>query len=171
MTPQDELTFADFMSARWSPLFRTAYLLTGHRTEAEDLLQTALARTYVRWKGIRDKGAADAYVRRAMVNLASRQWRTRGREVSLDVLPEPAHDGGFGSSDARMHLWQEVVKLPPRMRAALVLRYYEDLSEAATAAELGCSVGAVKSQTHHALRRLRTALGEPVLSTICQEPS
>lgn len=59
MTPQDELTFADFMSARWSPLFRTAYLLTGNRTEAEDLLQTALARTYVRWKGIRDKGAAE----------------------------------------------------------------------------------------------------------------
>ena len=91
--------------------------------------------------------------------------------MSLDVLPEPAHDGGFGTSDARMHLWQEIVKLPPRMRAALVLRYYEDLSEAATAAELGCSVGAVKSQTHHALRRLRTALGEPVLSTICEEPS
>ena len=169
MTTDPELTFADFMSARWSSLFRTAYLLTGDRHEAEDLLQTALARTFVRWKGIRDKAAADAYVRRAMLNLASRRWRTRGREVTLERLPEPAHDGGVGSSDARMLLWQEVVNLPPRMRAALVLRYYEDLSEAATAAELGCSVGAVKSQTHHALRRLRAALGEPVLSTLNEE--
>lgn len=169
MTTDPELTFADFMSARWSSLFRTAYLLTGNRHEAEDLLQTALARTFVRWRGIRDKGAADAYVRRAMLNHASRRWRTRGREVTLERLPEPAHDGGVGTSDARMLLWREIVKLPPRMRAALVLRYYEDLSEAATAAELGCSVGAVKSQTHHALRRLRAALGEPVLSAITEE--
>ena len=169
MTTGPELTFADFMSARWSSLFRTAYLLTGDRHEAEDLLQTALARTFVRWKGIRDKGAADAYVRRAMLNLASRRWRTRGREVTLERCLEPAHDGGVGSSDARMLLWQEIVKLPPRMRAALVLRFYEDLSEAATAAELGCSVGTVKSQTHHALRRLRDALGEPALSTLTEE--
>jgi RNA polymerase sigma-70 factor (sigma-E family) len=169
MTTDPELTFADFMSARWSSLFRTAYLLTGNRHEAEDLLQTALARTFVRWKGIRDKGAADAYVRRAMLNLASRRWRSRGREVTLERLPEPAHDGGVGSSDARMLLWREAVKLPPRMRAVLVLRYYEDLSEAATAAELGCSVGTVKSQTHHALRRLRDALGEPALSTLTEE--
>ena len=169
MTTDPELTFADFMSARWSSLFRTAYLLTGDRHEAEDLLQTALARTFVRWKGIRDKGAADAYVRRAMLNLASRRWRTRGRELTLERLPEPAHDGGVGSSDARMLLWREIVKLPPRMRAALVLRFYEDLSEAATAAELGCSVGTVKSQTHHALRRLRDALGEPALSTLTEE--
>ncbi len=169
MTSETDPSFAEFMSARWSSLFRTAYLLTGDRHQAEDLLQTALARTFVRWEKIRDKGAAEAYVRRAMLNLASRQWRTRGREVTLERLPEPAHDGGVGSSDARMLLWREIVKLPPRMRAALVLRYYEDLSEAATAAELGCSVGAVKSQTHHALRRLRDALGEPVLSTLTEE--
>lgn len=75
----------------------------------------------------------------------------------------------MGSSDARMLLWREIVKLPPRMRAALVLRFFEDLSEAATAAELGCSVGTVKSQTHHALRRLRDALGEPALSTLTEE--
>lgn len=169
MTPQDEPTFADFMSARWSPLYRTAYLLTGDRHEAEDLLQGALARTYVRWTNIRDKSVADAYVRRAMVNQASRHWRTRGREVAVEHLPEPAHDGGVDRTDARMLLWQEIVKLPPRMRAALVLRYYEDLSEAQAAAELGCSVGAVKSQTHHALRRLRAALGEPVLATMTEE--
>lgn len=96
MTTDPELTFADFMSARWSSLFRTADLLTGDRHEAEDLLQTALARTFVRWKGIRDKGAADAYLRRAMLNLASRRWRTRGRELTLERLPEPAHDGVWG---------------------------------------------------------------------------
>jgi RNA polymerase sigma-70 factor (sigma-E family) len=171
MTTDPELTFADFMSARWSSLFRTAYLLTGDRHQAEDLLQTALARTFVRWEKIRDKAAAEAYVRRALLNLASRQWRKRGREVTLERLPELAHDGGVGSSDARMLLWREIARLPPRMRATLVLRYYEDLSEAATAAELGCSVGAVKSQTHHALRRLRDALGEPALSTLTEERS
>jgi RNA polymerase sigma-70 factor (sigma-E family) len=169
MTTREEPTFAEFASARWAPLFRTAYLLTGSRHEAEDLLQTALARTFVRWNGIRDKRAADAYVRRAMANQVTRHWRNRGREVPVEHLPEPSDDGGLGSRDDRMQLWQEILKLPPRMRATLVLRYYEDLSEAATAAELGCSVGAVKSQTHHALRRLRAVLGEHDLAAALTE--
>jgi RNA polymerase sigma-70 factor (sigma-E family) len=155
--PGSELAFEDFMAARWGPLFRTAYLLTGDRHDAEDLLQNALARTCARWASIRDKGAADAYVRRAMVNLAQRQWRRRGREVASDRLPEPSHDHLAVRAD-HLVLWAEVRKLPARMRATLVLRYFEDLSVDATARELGCSVGAVKSQTHHALRRLRAAL-------------
>src|SRR6476659_1516778 len=145
-----ELTFDEFMAARWGPLFRTAYLLTGERHDAEDLLQTALARTCVRWGSIRDKGAADAYVRRAMVHLAQRQWKRRGREVVREHLPEESHD--------HLAMWAEIRKLPTRMRATLVLRYFEDLSVEATARELGCSEGAVKSQTHHALRRLRAVL-------------
>jgi RNA polymerase sigma-70 factor (sigma-E family) len=153
----DDLTFEDFMAARWDPLFRTAYLLTGQRHDAEDLLQTALARTCVRWDAIRDKGAADAYVRRAMLNLAQRQWRRRGREVTSEHLPEPSHDA-LGLRADHLALWAEVRKLPDRMRATLVLRYFEDLSVEATARELGCSEGAVKSQTHHAVRRLRAAL-------------
>jgi RNA polymerase sigma-70 factor (sigma-E family) len=156
MTATD-VTFEEFMAARWDPLFRTAYLLTGQRHDAEDLLQTALARTCVRWGSIRDKGAADAYVRRTMVHLAQRQWRRRGREVALDGAPEPSDDA-LGLRADHLALWAEVRRLPTRMRAALVLRYFEDLSVEATARELGCSEGAVKSQTHHALRRLRAAL-------------
>ena len=77
-----DISFSEFMAARWTPLYRTAYLLTGRREEAEDLLQSALARTCVRWDTIRDKRAADAYVRKAMLNQMSRQWRTRRREAA-----------------------------------------------------------------------------------------
>jgi RNA polymerase sigma-70 factor (sigma-E family) len=152
-----DLGFEEFMAARWPALFRTAYLLTGSRHDAEDLLQTALARTCVRWSGIRDKGAADAYVRRAMVHLAQRGWQRRGREVVTDLLPDEGHDH-LGVRADHLALWAEVRKLPARMRATVVLRYFEDLTVAQTARELGCSEGAVKSQTHHALRRLRDAL-------------
>jgi RNA polymerase sigma-70 factor (sigma-E family) len=154
----NELSFGEFMAARWGPLYRTAYLLTGNSHEAEDLLQGALARTCVKWSGIRDKRAADSYVRQAMVNQMSRQWRRRGRELVTDEVPEQAHGGGIDVRADHLALWEEIRKLPPRMRATLVLRYVEDLTEEATARELGCSVGSVKSQTHHAIRRLRAAL-------------
>jgi RNA polymerase sigma-70 factor (sigma-E family) len=164
-----DISFSEFMAARWAPLYRTAYLLTGRREEAEDLLQAALARTCVRWDRIHDKRAADAYVRKAMVNQMKRQWRTRGREVPTDELPDVGHAGGLDVRADHLDLWTEIRKLPPRMRATLVLRYVQDLSEADTAAELGCSVGSVKSQTHHALKRLRTAL--PELQLITREMS
>lgn len=153
-----QIEFSEFMAARWAPLYRTAYLLTGDRHEAEDLLQGALARTCVRWETLRDKRAADAYVRQAMVHHMSRQWGRRGREVPTEEIPDTGHAGGLDVSAAHLTMWSEIRRLPPRMRATLVLRYVEDLTEAATARELGCSVGAVKSQTHHALKRLRAAL-------------
>ncbi len=153
-----DLAFEEFMAARWAPLYRTAYLLTGDRHDAEDLLQGALARTCVRWDKIRDKGAADAYVRRAMVHAASRGWRRRGRETVTDQLPDRGHAGGLDVRADHLALWEAIRGLPPRMRVTVVLRYVEDLTEEATAHELGCSVGTVKSQTHHALKRLRTAL-------------
>jgi RNA polymerase sigma-70 factor (sigma-E family) len=152
------VTFDEFMAARWGPLFRTAYLLTGDRHQAEDLLQDALARTCVRWSSIRDKGAADAYVRQAMVRQMTRQWPRRKREVPTDELPEPSYDGGLDVRADHLDLWTEIRRLPPRMRATIVLRYVEDLTAEATAEALGCSVGSVKSPTHHALRRLRVAL-------------
>ena len=158
MTAPPDLAFDDFMAARWAPLYRTAYLLTGDRHDAEDLLQGALARTCVRWSSLRDKGAADAYVRRAMVHAASRGWKRRGREVLTDELPDAGHAGGLDVRADHLALWEEIRRLPPRMRAVLVLRYLEDLSEDATARELGCSTGTVKSQAHHAIRRLRAAL-------------
>ncbi|ANH36930.1 RNA polymerase sigma-E factor [Nocardioides dokdonensis FR1436] len=155
--PVTDPGFEEFVTARWAPLYRTAYLLTGTRHEAEDLLQTALARTCVRWSSIRDKGAADAYVRRAMLHLAQRQWRRRGREVATEHVPDAGHDH-LGSRADHVALWDAVRRLPARMRAVVVLRYYEDLSVAQTAHELGCSEGTVKSQTHHAVRQLRAAL-------------
>lgn len=164
MTSSDAITFSEFMAARWAPLYRTAYLLTGDRYDAEDLLQSALARTCARWSSIRDKRAADAYVRQAMVHQMSRQWKRRGRELTTDELPDPGHAGGLDVRADHLALWDEIRKLPPRMRATLVLRYVEDLTEADTAHELGCSIGSVKSQTHHALRRLRAALPDLQLS-------
>jgi len=160
MTAPDAITFSEFMAARWAPLYRTAYLLTGNRHDAEDLLQSALARTCVRWGSIRDKRAADAYVRQAMVRQMSRQWKRGGRELPTDEIPDRGHGGGLDGRADHLALWDEIRKLPPRMRATLVLRYVEDLTEADTARELGCSIGSVKSQTHHALRRLRAALPE-----------
>lgn len=154
---QPDLGFEEFAKARWQPLYRTAYLLTGDRHDAEDLLQTALARTCVRWSAIRDKGAADAYVRTAMARQAQQGWRRRGREVVTDQLPDAGLDP-LGVRADHLALWGEVRLLPPRMRAVVVLRFFEDLSVAETARELGCSDGAVKSQSHHALRRLREAL-------------
>jgi RNA polymerase sigma-70 factor (sigma-E family) len=165
-----EITFSDFMSARWSPLYRTAYLLTGDGHEAEDLLQAALARTCVRWSSIRDKSAADAYVRRVMVHQMSRQWSRRRREVVTAEVPDTGHGGGLDVSADHLVLWQEIRRLPPRMRATLVLRYVEDLTEEATARELGVSLGSVKSQTHRALKRLRAALPDLELAAT-QEPS
>ena len=164
-----ELDFDEFMRARWSTLFRTAYLLAGSRHDAEDLLQDALAKTCVRWRGIRDKRAADAYVRRIMVHDAGRRWRRNRRERSSAELPETVDDGGFGRRETHLDLWAQIQTLPPRMRAVLVLRYYADLSEADTARELGCSVGAVKSQAHHAIKRLRAALGDPAAAVLGSE--
>ena len=159
MKSADEAAFTEFVSSRWAALYRSAYLLTGNRHDAEDLLQSVLANTYVGWGRIRDRGATEAYVRRALVNAASRGWRTRGRTVPTGEVPDPGHDGGLSGLGEQAVLWRAVCELPPRMRATLVLRYYEDLSEADTAAALGCSVGSVKSQTHHAVKRLRAALG------------
>jgi RNA polymerase sigma-70 factor (sigma-E family) len=154
----EDSEFGEFMAASWARLYRTSYLLTGNRQDAEDLLQTVLARTCVRWHSIRDKHAAEAYVRRGLVREVQGIWRRRGREVVTDEVPDAGHTGGLTTRADHLALWQEIRKLPPRMRATLVLRYFEDLTEAQTAAMLGCSVGAVKSQTHHAVARLRDAL-------------
>lgn len=169
MRGEPQPDFSEFMRARWSALFRTAYLLTGSRHEAEDLLQEALAKTCVRWRRIRDKAAADAYVRRIMAHDATRGWRRRGRERSTAELPDAGHDGGLDRRETHLDLWTQIQALPPRMRAVLVLRYYEDLSEADTARELGCSVGAVKSQAHHAIKRLRAAVGDPSVAVLGSE--
>jgi len=155
MKSADEAAFTEFVSGRWAALFRTAYLLTGDRHEAEDLLQTALANTYVGWGRIRDRGATEAYVRRALVNAASRGWRKRARTVLTDEVPDPGHDGGLSGLADQAVLWRAVCELPPRMRATLVLRYYEDLSEEQAARVLGCSTRALRALTARGLLALR----------------
>ncbi len=169
----EEADFAEYVAARQHALLRTAYVLTGDRHSAEDLLQTALAKAYLSWGRLRDPGAADGYVRRIMVNEHTSWWRRawRRRETSTGELPEPRRDGGsaaagFGRasvdetdrSGERDAMWTLVQTLPPRQKAAVVLRYYEDLSEADTAAVLGVSVGTVKSQTSRAIAALRERL-------------
>jgi RNA polymerase sigma-70 factor (sigma-E family) len=151
--------FHAYVQARQRALVRIAYLLTADHHEAEDLVQAALARTYVAWTRIRDEAAIDAYVRRTMVNIHTGWWRRawRRRERSTDQVPEPPAESGPDIGD-RDEVWVLVRSLPPRQRAVVVLRFYEDLSPAQVAATLGCSVGTVASQTNRALAALRARL-------------
>lgn len=152
--------FSEYVAGRQQALLRTAYLLTGDHHAAEDLVQAALARIYLSWNRIRDKGSIDAYVRRTMINEHTSWWRRawRKRERTTDEIPEMAAATTDADPTERDEVWALVNTLPPRQRAAVVLRYYEDLTEAETAAALGCSVGNVKSQTSRALATLRGRL-------------
>ena len=155
--------FVEFVSARWARLYRTACLVTLDPATAEDALQIAMEKTYLRWHRVRRMDDPAAYVRKVMVNAAvsARRPPWRGVESPREVLPErplPAAEGVVEDHEA---LWPVVCALPERQRAVVVLRYYEDLTEAETAEVLGCSVGTVKSQAHDALRALRRGLGEP----------
>ncbi|MGA5415020.1 SigE family RNA polymerase sigma factor [Streptomyces pseudogriseolus] len=153
-------SFSSYMRARQPVLLRTARSLTGNPSDAEDLLQTALAKTYVAWERIEDHRALDGYVRRALVNTRTSQWRKRKvDEFACDELPEPdpvpGRDDPAEQQALRDAMWRAVMRLPARQRAMVVLRYYEDLSEAQTAEVLGVSVGTVKSAVSRALGKLR----------------
>lgn len=160
-----------FVEREWVPLVRIAYLLTGDRGYAEDLVQAALEKTHRHWGKVARMDAPIAYVRRVMVNTAI-SWRRRRRVVEVPLL---AADGPVSDPYAPVDLRQQVLvalrRLPPRMRAVLVLRYFADLSEADTAEALGCSVGSVKSQASRGLARLREQLDQPssALTSILQE--
>ena len=148
--------FREFVEVRYSSLLRTAYLLTGSREAAADLVQTALLKMMRRWKRVDDPLP---YVRRIMVNERTRLWHRIGsREVLTAILPERRSPDTEERVAARDELLRALNRLPPRMRAVLVLRYWEDMSEVDTAALLGCSVGSVKSQASRGLDRLRYVL-------------
>ncbi len=151
--------FRDYVAARSTALLRTAYLLTGNRADAEDLLQTALAKTYLAWDRIREREALDGYVRRVMVNTQTSFWRRRRPEIAYDEVPDAGTPDRTGESDLHDALWTALAGLPARQRAMVVLRYYEDLSEVETARVLGVSVGTVKSTTSRALVKLRDGSG------------
>jgi RNA polymerase sigma-70 factor (sigma-E family) len=151
---QDE--FHEFVAARRSTLLRAAMLLTADRSDAEDLLQSALTKTYLAWERINDRGALDGYVRRTMVNINISWWRRRRlEEYPTDELPDTPIADDTRRSDLRDGLDRILDRLPARQRAAVVLRYYEDLTETEIAETLGVSVGTVKSTISRAIAKLR----------------
>jgi RNA polymerase sigma-70 factor (sigma-E family) len=146
-----------FLAERGEPLLRTAVLLAGSKEAGEDLLQAALERLLKHWRSIH--GSPEGYLRRTLYNLAADGWRRDSawrRQLRLlrhgtdTVVADPAV-----TVDLRDALVRLLMQLPPRQRAVIVARYWEELSEAETAAVLGCSAGTVKSQTWRAVRRLR----------------
>lgn len=159
MDPEDD--FRQYVAGRQRALLRTAWLLTGDWGAAEDLVQTALVKAWPHWGRIGGGRGADAYVRRIMVN-TSTDWRSRRwrGELPTGDLPEPPQPRAEGDDVAvQQALLAAVRGLPPRQRAVVVLRYFEDLSEASTAEILGCSAGTVKSQASRALATLRRMPG------------
>ncbi len=150
--------FEEFVAARSTALWRSAYLLTGDRHRAEDLLQTALVKAWRRWDRIARREAAEAYVRAALVSTYTDWWRRRWNgEVPTGELPEGAAASEEARVDERRDVLAALALLPRGQRAVVVLRYFDDLTEAQTAEALGVSVGTVKSQAARALAALRTS--------------
>jgi RNA polymerase sigma-70 factor (sigma-E family) len=152
----DDRDFREYVRARSRALLRTAYLLTGNRADAEDLVQSALAKTYLAWDRIEDRAALDGYVRRAMVNTHISSWRRRRvEEFPTDEIPDQAVADHSAGSDMQESLRRAIGRLPQRMRDAVMLRYYEDMTEAEVAEVLGISLGTVKSTVSRAVAKLR----------------
>jgi RNA polymerase sigma-70 factor (sigma-E family) len=156
-----ERAFEEFVKDRSMALFRTAYLIAGDIHHAEDLLQAGLEKAYRSWERISEMDQPEAYVRRIVINLANDRWRGRRylKEVAYDDTVGGAAADDMAIVDLRQVLIAQLRRLPVAMRTVLVLRYWEGLSEAETAAELGCSIGTVKSQASRGLSRLRAASG------------
>jgi RNA polymerase sigma-70 factor (sigma-E family) len=155
---EDRESFDAFVRARLPNLLRFGHALTGSSEAAADLVQDALERTLIAWSRLESRDEPEGYVRRIMVNRNISIWRKLRREqVMADV-----HDRGFEDRRFDHDMWRALSTLPPRQRAVIVLRYYEDLSEADIARILGCSVGTVKSQASKALAKLRATVQREV---------
>lgn len=151
---ESEESFRAFVQSRTPALSRVAYLLTGDRQHAEDLVQNALYKAALRWQRLISKGDPEAYVRRIVYTEHVSNWRRRRlTELPHERMPEPP--GAEPDLSLRVTLRDALARLTPKQRTILVLRFYEDLSESQTAAVLGIRLGTVKSQTRHALGRLR----------------
>ncbi|MFF0312658.1 SigE family RNA polymerase sigma factor [Streptosporangium sp. NPDC004379] len=152
----DRSEYDAFVEASWHRLLRTAYLLARDWGAAEDLVQTALLKAWQAWPRLGDE--REAYVRKIIVNLHVSWWRRRWRQAELTRESPPDRTQAadhMGQADDRELVWQALGRLPARQRAVVVLRFFEDLTEAQTASTLGCSVGTVKSQASRALAKLR----------------
>ena len=168
----DREAFDAYVRERWVPLLRTATLLTGDRHAAEDLVQETLVRAAQHWSRV-DPATADAYVRRILYTRSVDAWRWRRHQP--DPVDHAHHDAmgrelGPDAVDARLTLASALARLTPRQRAVLVVRFYEDRTEVDAARVLGCSVSTVKSQTRHALERLRV-LAPELAATFGREES
>lgn len=152
MDEQTWRAFDDFARARMPQMLRFAHVLTGDPHAAADLVQDALERAMLAWPRVSRQGDPEGYVRRTMVNRNISIWRKLRRERLVDDPPEQQEDPPAGRDLA---LWEQLRRLPPKQRAVLVLRYYEDLTEQQTADIVGCSVGTVKSQASKAIANLR----------------
>src|SRR4051812_28511785 len=168
---RDTEQFCDFVASRSGALFRVAYLMLGDHQLAEDLVQESLEKTYVAWPRLREVANAEAYTRRVIVTTAI-SWRRRRsfHERPAEHLGEAAGPDVTEAIDANDELWAELRRLPPRQRAAVVLRFCEDLSEAQTAEIMDCSVGTVKRQVFVALGKMRDPLGSGLVPPAPDEP-
>ena len=168
MRQSDEDRFADFVRVHSASLFRTAYLMAGDHQRAEDLLQTTLVRVYQRWPKIDAMERPVASARKVLVNQAVSWWRLRSSHeaplasVSDLSVDEPSWGDRVDELAEHERVWRAVLSLPPRQRAVMVLRYYEDLTEAEIAETLAMAPGTVKSHGHAASRRLAQLLAEPM---------
>jgi len=148
--------FREFVAARRPALLRTASMMTGNPADAEDLVQSVLAKTYLAWDRIKDRAALDGYVRRTMVNTHISGWRRRRvEEYPTDEIPDRPAAEPPPDTDQLDALRRAIGRLPHRMQAVVLLRYYEDRSEAEIAAALGVSAGTVKSTVSRAMAKLR----------------
>ena len=161
---QDE-EFQSFVIGYWPPLLRTAFLLSGEQHVAEDLVQSTLEQVYMAWRRVASADDPAAYVRRVMVNTHARRHRRRlkeflsSRDDSGLTHDRPAPGDPIARADSRSALLKALAQLPPRQRQAVVLRYWEDLTETQTAEAMGCSVGAVKSNAAKGIMKLRAIPG------------
>ena len=150
--------FASYAQARQQQLFRTAYLLCGDRDRAQDLVQTTLVLLLRSWKRVRDAEHPDAYARKTLVRAFLVEQRRNRREAAAHLLPDPEQRGA--NPALRVAVLEALRALPPKPRAMVILRYWEDLSITQTAALLSCSEGNVKSQCARSLEKLRHFLGD-----------
>ena len=161
MASRDWDSFTEYATARWAALERAAYLMVGDVGLAQDLVQEVLIKTYVAWPRLRDPASAEAYTRKAITTTAINWFRRRAwSERPSDPPPDSPAPGHADGVEDRAWLWQCLLRLPVRQRVAIVLRYYEDLSEAATAEAMNCAVGTVKSQVSAGLAKLRELVGD-----------
>lgn len=160
MEPDAEEAFRAFVRARSTALVRTAFLMVGDRGEAEDVVQEALSRVYARWSRIEHRGAVESYTRQALLReVLTRRRRRRVRHLlTADVPDVPAREPG--DLGVRDEVHRALLELPDRQRAAVVLRFFDDLPEAEVARLLGISTGTVKQHTSRGLARLRLLLAD-----------